>query len=436
MSYIHTALTGSAPPDRSYFYGILIAAVTFFGHSLIPLLFLQVLASASTCIVLSAILKRYFELNFWEYGFIAVLCSIEPIQLFYERNVMTETFSLLFFVLFVYFLLHYVSTVKLSHLVLSIISGFLMIKLRMVFIPIYLLGLFLASIHVTATIIRTHKNSQIQANRLHRLLKIFSFWFVVFFTIPFLFSTAKTIQTRYGKLPNYSATGFALLSAWAPLLETNTIPFGPDLREIINNSKCEIGNIQARNSQRWLPGCLIKSLIKKFENRDEANQFSMRAAKYLLLHDPVGIIKIGAATYLDYLKNSSLNKAAVRHRGLNIPLNEKTLNKISEAYCLSLDPYPNKSSITGAYFQKAILWYQFLLVFPIILFLGVIIMRPQNFFIYFIFFLHLAQLMIIAMFSQLTSIRYLHPIAWISFLSLGILYNMVKGKINSSAIRR
>src|SRR6476659_4861040 len=47
-AYIWTALTGSIPSDRSYFYGYLVRWLAVWPHSLGPLLITQALASGAT----------------------------------------------------------------------------------------------------------------------------------------------------------------------------------------------------------------------------------------------------------------------------------------------------------------------------------------------------------------------------------------------------
>lgn len=50
-SYIRTALIGSIPRDRSYFYGYLVRVFAVWPHGFVPLLVAQALASGATAIV-------------------------------------------------------------------------------------------------------------------------------------------------------------------------------------------------------------------------------------------------------------------------------------------------------------------------------------------------------------------------------------------------
>src|ERR1051325_10347342 len=99
ISYIWTALTGWIPEDRSYFYGFVIRGLSVWTHSLMPLLIVQAALGAIIAIVLTWICRTSFGLSeklSYVFGF---LCAIDPLQLLWERYVMTETFSLFFYAL-------------------------------------------------------------------------------------------------------------------------------------------------------------------------------------------------------------------------------------------------------------------------------------------------------------------------------------------------
>jgi hypothetical protein len=61
-SYIRTALIGSIPRDRSYFYGYLIRWLAVWPHSFTPLLVVQALASGATAIVFALVCSRFLRI--------------------------------------------------------------------------------------------------------------------------------------------------------------------------------------------------------------------------------------------------------------------------------------------------------------------------------------------------------------------------------------
>ena len=106
-AYIHTALTGWIPGERSYFYGYVVRWLAVWPHSFAPLLIVQALASGATAIVFALICSRVFRMSNRLSFLFGLMCALDPCQLVWERYVMTETFSLVVYVLVVYWSLAY-----------------------------------------------------------------------------------------------------------------------------------------------------------------------------------------------------------------------------------------------------------------------------------------------------------------------------------------
>ena len=73
-SYIRTALIGSIPRDRSYFYGYLVRWLAVWPHSFTPLLVVQALASGATAIVFALICSRFFQMSNGLSFLVGLLC--------------------------------------------------------------------------------------------------------------------------------------------------------------------------------------------------------------------------------------------------------------------------------------------------------------------------------------------------------------------------
>ena len=130
-SYIHTALIGSIPRDRSYFYGYLVRWLAVWPHSFTPLLVAQALASGATAIVFALICSRFFEMSNRLSFLFGLMCALDPCQLVWERYVMTETFSLLVYVLVLYWSLAYLRDRRLWQLAVVQALSVLLIGFRM-----------------------------------------------------------------------------------------------------------------------------------------------------------------------------------------------------------------------------------------------------------------------------------------------------------------
>jgi hypothetical protein len=130
-SYIWTALTGWIPGDRSYFYGYLVRWLAVWPHSFTPLLVIQALASGATAIVFTLICSRFFEISTKLSFLFGLLCALDPCQLVWERYVMTETFSLLFYVLVLYWSLRYLRDRRIWQLAVVQVISLVLIGFRM-----------------------------------------------------------------------------------------------------------------------------------------------------------------------------------------------------------------------------------------------------------------------------------------------------------------
>src|SRR5882757_246175 len=135
-AYIWTALTGWIPSDRSYFYGYLVRWLAVWPHSFGPLLLSQMLVSAVTAIVFALICRRFFEMSNRLCFFFGLMCALDPCQLVWERYVMTETFSLLVYVLVLYWSLAYLRDRRLWQLAVVQALSVLLIGFRMSFLPV------------------------------------------------------------------------------------------------------------------------------------------------------------------------------------------------------------------------------------------------------------------------------------------------------------
>jgi hypothetical protein len=135
-SYIHTALTGSIPSDRSYFYGYLVRWLAVWPHSFTPLLIAQALASGATAIVFALVCSRFFRISKRLFFLFGLMCALDPCQLVWERYVMTESFSLLVYVLVLYWSLAYLRDRRLWQLAVVQTLSVLLIGFRMSFLPV------------------------------------------------------------------------------------------------------------------------------------------------------------------------------------------------------------------------------------------------------------------------------------------------------------
>jgi ABC-type phosphate/phosphonate transport system permease subunit len=102
-SYLLTAVSGWIPPDRSFLYGYVIRWSSLGTGSLTSLLILQAFLATVTAILVALICRCIFGLTSGLSYLFGVLCSLDPLQLVWERYVMTETVSLFFYAFALFF---------------------------------------------------------------------------------------------------------------------------------------------------------------------------------------------------------------------------------------------------------------------------------------------------------------------------------------------
>jgi hypothetical protein len=90
VTYLHGALDGPLPRDRSFLYSLLIGAIAVPLHSLHALAIAQSLAGVASALFVYTILRSFLAVRFEMALLAALLVAIEPSQLFYERMVMAE----------------------------------------------------------------------------------------------------------------------------------------------------------------------------------------------------------------------------------------------------------------------------------------------------------------------------------------------------------
>lgn len=420
--YIDSALNNwFPPPSRSYYYTRVIAYTSVHSGSLDALLITQLLAGTVSCLMLAKTLTAYCGTsNSLAYA-LSLLCAVEPIQLFMERNVMAESFSLMFFSMYVYFLVAFLKLGHIRHLLFSALSGYAAIKFRTALAPVCFVGLLGVVTFFAAS--RWRELSQIKSvdrdiNRFWRASWPALFLMCLF---PTLLGAGQLIDSRLGKDDAKENTGYFLIAAWAPLLASNNMPFGPDWSQRVAPI-CELDNPDKRNAHRWWEECLVAEIIKEYGGVDRGNTYAKNAAKYLITHDPIGIATIATETYLDYWSVRKVKRALKRHRVLNRDLPESFRATLSNHFDYQAAARQRDDLMTGEYLSNSRAWYKMLVLTPLFILLSPSInslRRPIPMLLGAMFVIHLV---FITSVSTMVSIRYLHPLAWMLILIFGVYF--------------
>ena len=259
-SYLFTAVSGWIPPDRSFLYGYVIRWSSLGTGSLTSLLILQAFLATATAILVALICRCIFGLTSALSYLFGVLCSLDPLQLVWERYVMTETISLFFYVFALFFSFLYLKQQRLWQLAIVEILSVLAIGFRMSYLLVAQISVvflpFIAFFPEIRAAFRKHfsvllKVSGLKSAGLH-----------VAFSILFMFLLQQGYRQLNGRLAGREPallhnTGLSVLTTWAPILKPTDSP-DPRLSELIAKGKeFRLNDVWSRDSQLYSPGGLV-----------------------------------------------------------------------------------------------------------------------------------------------------------------------------------
>jgi hypothetical protein len=431
--YIDTAVSSYIPPDRSFLYGFLIRWLTYFSQSLTTLVFFQVLCSAASAIILGYLLNRFLSVNRYVAITFAVLCAIAPIQLMYERYVMTETVSLLFFALFVIIAFYYIRYPKIRTLFILNLSGVILIAFRLSYLPIVLCGaVIVPGLAFFNLPIKRHSDKTdgqgIREAGIGKRIMVSCFHLLISCLLTYgLHSSYKIINGRLSdNPPAYQyRSGFHLLSSWAPLLEKEDL-IDPEIWAYTQEEMSfDLKDRFQRMEHRWNYYGLIGYINRIYDSTINADRAAHDAALNILLRNPFGVIKLAFQSYMDYWDIELLKKNVQKDRCIR-QFPDELLQILKVYYHIYGLEFAIKKTLTNQYFLNAIPWFMVLFCLPLVMLIS-ILMDKGN---------HLIFLIILGIFALLimvnatflihrNTMRFFHADEWIAFIFLGVLFDRV-----------
>ena len=312
ISYIWTALTGWIPEDRSYFYGFVIRGLSVWTHSLTPLLIVQAALGAVIAIVLTRICRTSFGLSerlSYLFGF---LCAIDPLQLLWERYVMTETFSLFFYALFLQQSFDYLQRRRITNLVLIQFLSIMAVGFRVV----YLLSGQIAAVALPLiAFISQSPAPPPPSGPFARLqfLKRPILWQHLAVSVCAMVLFDQSYKHAYGfvahREPAYLyQSGYFLLTSWAPALQPQDAT-DPRLAKIIEQgNEYGLRDLDLRDSQRFRSGRLIDRWRRVEPDRRKTNEIAARTALNAFRRDPATVIGLAAKTYFLFYNVNNMKR--------------------------------------------------------------------------------------------------------------------------------
>jgi hypothetical protein len=419
-SYLWTAWSGWIPPDRSFLYGYVIRWSSLWTESLTSLLILQAFLGAVTAILVTIICRSIFGLASRVSYLFGVLCSLDPLQLVWQRYVMTETLSLFFYVLVLLFSFLYLKQRSLWQLVLVQILSVFVISFRMSYLLVVQISGFLlpliAFLPEIGVALRKHSSTKLKVSGLKSL------GLHLVFSILFMFAVQQSYRQLNGRLagrePAYlHNSGLAILTTWAPALKP-TDSRDPRLAELIaEGDQFRLNDMWSRDSQLYFPGHLAARWKQIEPNAAISNRVAKQTALHALWRRPLGVAALGGKTFLGYWDFKRMHKLAKLELGkaLNNWAKKKIWNVATHFRLLPPSPGDAKRyTLLQRYFLRSQPYYYVVLLSPIAC-VGLIFLVSEGYAS--LLLLHSSILFgTVTILSKAPSVRYLQPMALLTIL--------------------
>ena len=424
MAYIWTALSGSIPADRSYFYGFVIRWLSLWNASLVPLLIVQTLLGAAIAIIVGWICWRIFGLPekiAYLFGF---LCAIDPLQLTWERYVMTETFSLFFYALVLQQSFVYLRDRRLTTLLVIQVLSIITIGFRIVFL--FVVQPMAVALPLIAFLSQSKRFELATGARpgLFHFLKRPVFWQHLAASVIALVLLDQGYKYACGFLSHREpahlhASGYFLLASWAPALQAQDATDSRLAGIIEHGSEFALRDFSSRGKQRFAAGYLVDRWRRAEPDRRKSNEIATETALNALKRNPAAVIDLGTQTYLAFWRGD------MKHF-LQWDLGVGTL-KDSERRFLAerfhwtgrADVATEPQTFTKWYYVAASPYYFLLLLSPLLslALLFVATDKPKAW----LLFLHAVTMFaVILLLSVGSYMRYFQPISFLILLSIAL----------------
>lgn len=427
--YLETAAYGWIPPDRSFTYGFFIRATTWLSQSLWPLMLCQMLASILSAALAGQILRRHLRVRPAIAYFLGCLCALEPVQLLYERYVMTDTLSLAFFSLHLVAILRYLKERNLLILLLAHLLGTALISLRISFLPVTMANTVLApilafSIRAGHQVLSPEVRQTLRGDPVRRPVWILPCSVHLIVSIGMTLALHAGYKGLFsavsGNPPGYNAaSGYFLLAVWSPVVEPDDFPDAYLRAKLFEGLPFDTKDRALRNHQLFEYGGLVDRIRNALPG-PEGNLAAQATAVNALKRDPLGIVVLWLQTMGDYFRPSVLMEKIRDDLAVGqVSWYQRFLEVHGERYSIprtETQPW----TLTKWYYENAVPWYWLLLLSPALTAWALACARGHATAAALVLWVSLCACVVVATaLAVYPIVRYLHPVAWLTLCLIG-----------------
>src|SRR5262245_16665372 len=246
--------------------------------------------------------------------FFGSLCALDPCQLVWERYVMTETFSLLVYVLVLYWSLSYLRDRRLWQLAVVQALSVLLIGFRMSYLLVVQVCTILLPLIAFARCALPMLRNRSEAHEPEARFLTTGLTHVIA-SIAMMFVMHGAYKYANGWLSSrepaylYDA-GSHLVAVWAPALKPSDASDSRFAEIIANGHQFKIKNLRLRNAQQYGPGLLIHRWREIEKDPRKNDRIARETAMNALRRRPLEIVGLAVRTYMGYWNPGSIRRYA------------------------------------------------------------------------------------------------------------------------------
>ena len=420
-SYIQTALTDWIPEARSYFYGYVIRWSSVWTQSLTSLLILQLVISAAVAVGSALICRFVFGLSARCSFVIGFLCALDPLQLLYERYVMTEAISLGLYAFVLYESFLYLRDRRFRDLVLVQVGSVLLIGFRMSYLLLVQLDTVILPMIAFAPAVWLTFRQRAERAVVGRAFGRLGSHLLISLLLMFVLHEGYKRMTGWisHRPPAYlHASGIIQLAILSPVLEPGDSP-DPGLADVIRKGdEFHLKDMSFRDSQRFGPGFLIDRFSTIHPERSGAERIARETAMNAIRRNPLAVLNLGWRVYSDYWSVAAMKGSARSDFGFNNPPKEELLSLLASRFHLALDPKKQEESFLQQWSIAAWPYYFLILLAPLPAAFAVAFRSTRRYAV--LLLVHITVTLLVSTIFGGHTVRYLQPISLATLLVVAL----------------
>lgn len=414
-TYFVSAVEHTTPPDRSFTYPMLIRLTAVVTGSITTLLLMQSLFGALTAAIVAGLLRFGWGVRPSIALIAAIVVTLDPSQLFYERMIMTESASsLALWASVALAVVHFRSGSWLA-LGACIVCGVALSSLRVGLVPVAF------GLPVLAVILRVPAR---QAD-LVRWLGALALAMLATAASHQLYK--RWYAQRYGGDPAYiHDAGLFRLGLVAPLIKPDYFEGTGVDPAILAEVRVPLQDPLNREMQIWNPGGLIPILRQHAGER--ANLVAAMLAARAMSDQPVAMLRMGLLTQGGFFDHNVSESRLLSDIGAGQPPDARTLAMMRSVLHYDAAGVDHMRSFVMGYYAATSPWLVLclLLLAPLSLVVAWRCRHRHGRLSLFLAVVGLGFVIGQVLCSHIISFRYLHPLSTLTIFSLAILVDSLR----------